>query len=135
MVADHRSFMFLHTLMWVSACKSDIICITQITLREIHKATSRWNSRQNTPSKIRDQQTNYPMASNLVILAKRLIPKCILSLQATGSKMSLKPGNLNLQLSTSKKLYYISLNVICVMQIMSALQADNPTPTSTCGGT
>ena len=31
--------------------------------------------------------------------------------------------NLNLQLSTSKTLY-ISLSVICVMQIMSALQAD-----------
>ena len=37
--------------------------------------------------------------------------------------MSLKLRNLNLQLSTSKTLY-ISLSVICVMQIMSALQAD-----------
>ena len=38
-------------------------------------------------------------------------------------KMSLKLRNLNLQLSTTKTLY-ISLSVICVMQIMSALQAD-----------
>ena len=37
--------------------------------------------------------------------------------------MSLKLKNLNLQLPTIKTLY-ISLSVICVMQIMSALQAD-----------
>ena len=37
--------------------------------------------------------------------------------------MSLKLRNLNLQLSTSKTLY-ISLSVICVMQIMWALHAD-----------
>ena len=52
------------------------------------------------------------------------MPKYILSLQAARSKMSLKLRSLvNLQLSTSKTLY-ISLSVICVMQIMSALQAD-----------
>ena len=50
-------------------------------------------------------------------------PKYILSLQGARSKMSLKLRNLNLQLTTSKTLY-ISLSVICVMQIMSALQAD-----------
>ena len=33
MVADYRSFMFLHTLMKVSACKVDIICNAQITLK------------------------------------------------------------------------------------------------------
>ena len=37
--------------------------------------------------------------------------------------MSLKLRNLNLQLSISKTLY-ISFSVICVMQIMWALQAD-----------
>ena len=37
--------------------------------------------------------------------------------------MSLKLKNLNLQLSTSKTLY-VSLSVICAMQIMWALQAD-----------
>ena len=78
-------------------------------------------SEYSCPSRIRDQQTNY--ASNLVILAEGEIPKCILSLQAVRSKMNLKLRNLNLQLSTSKTLY-ISLSVICVMQIMSALQAD-----------
>ena len=52
--------------------------------------------------------------------------KYIPSLQVTRSKMSLKLKNLNLQLSTSKTLY-ISLSVICVMQIiycMLAIQAD-----------
>ena len=37
--------------------------------------------------------------------------------------MTLNLRNLNLQLSTSKTLY-ISISVICVMQIMSALPAD-----------
>ena len=36
MVADYRSFVFLHTLVKVSACKADIICIAQITLKEIY---------------------------------------------------------------------------------------------------
>ena len=36
MIADYRSFVLLHTLMYVSACKADIICITQITLKEIY---------------------------------------------------------------------------------------------------
>ena len=40
-----------------------------------------------------------------------------------GVRCTLKLRNLNLQLSTSKTLY-ISLSVICVMQIMWALQAD-----------
>ena len=33
LVADYRSFMFLHTLMKVSACKVDIICNAQSTLK------------------------------------------------------------------------------------------------------
>ena len=36
MVADYRLFVLLQTLMKVSACKADIICITQITLKEIY---------------------------------------------------------------------------------------------------
>lgn len=36
MVTDYRSFVLLHTLMKASACKADIICITQITLKEIY---------------------------------------------------------------------------------------------------
>ena len=36
MVADYRSFVFLHTLIKVSACKADIIYIAQITLKEIY---------------------------------------------------------------------------------------------------
>ena len=36
MVADCRSFVFLHTLVKVSASKADIICIAQITLKEIY---------------------------------------------------------------------------------------------------
>ena len=36
MAADYRSFVLLYTLMMVSACKADIICITQITLKEIY---------------------------------------------------------------------------------------------------
>ena len=50
MVADYRSFVFLHTLVQVSACKADIICITQITLEEIYNVLMVDNWRFRFPS-------------------------------------------------------------------------------------
>ena len=50
MVADYRSFVFLHTLVQVSTCKADIICITQITLEEIYNVLMVDNWRFRFPS-------------------------------------------------------------------------------------
>ena len=75
------------------------------------------------PVPFKDERSANKLREQLSDLSRKINTEVHLSLQATRSKMSLKLRNLNLQLSTSKTLY-ISLSVICAMQIMSALQAD-----------
>ena len=75
------------------------------------------------PLPFKDQRSANKLREQLSDLSRKINTEVHPFFTSHKIKMSLKLRNLNLQLSTSKTLY-ISLSVICVMQIMSAIQAD-----------
>ena len=75
------------------------------------------------PLPFKDQRSTNKLREQFKDLSRNINAEVHPVFTSHKSNMSLKLKNLNLQLSTSKTLY-ISLNAICAMQIMSAIQAD-----------